>query len=197
MCHNEECEEAAKYGFVYDLKPIACKSHIMNQMVDCTEPAVCEHPGCSSEPTCGSLSDRILRRCIRHRNDLEDKCFINNLCRGIGCNVIPRYGISGTKVSCLRHKRDQDKLINVECENEKCSRRATHGLNDGRKRSCASHRKSGYYNLKKFVCIHPTCYETATHGLSVDGLIKTCELHSKPIYTRLSRRGYPLDAQHM
>jgi hypothetical protein len=78
MCEHEGCGTIATYGSKEDMKPLYCRKHSFEKMVDVRHP-MCLHEACGTRPVFGKKKGKPMY-CFEHNFDKLDDV-VNNRCK--------------------------------------------------------------------------------------------------------------------
>ena len=126
QCIFQECNIRPSYGYEAR-RPIACKDHKKQDMVDVVSSGYCEKNDCKKRACYISLQDKK-KYCVSHK-DANCKNMEKRVCYTSGCTKRPSYGFHGMVATSCRNcaKPGMEDVVHLKCEYDGCKTRAAYG----------------------------------------------------------------------
>ena len=153
----KKCTTQPTYNFEGEKKPIYCKEHKENGMINVLETRKCLK--CNKYPLYNFESETKGIYCVEHKEkNMID--VVNLKCKESNCNKQPNYNLLGSKkgMYCENHKEDNMiDVVNIKCKTNNCDKYPSYNLLGKTERLyCKKHKKKGMIDI---VNINKKCIE--------------------------------------
>ena len=167
-CKYEGCTRMAKANFCYEHAPGGIASGKSTRKLK-----LCNHPGCTTQASCGVEGSGVAERCALHAAD--------------GMMVIDqqetaRRRDSAKTVTTQRTARTVTAQAKKErCHEPDCNKRASYGVRTGgttQREFCPEHAKKGMVSIYTKLCGHHGCSTSAIYGHPGTKKVEFCARHA-------------------
>lgn len=178
-CQYKNCNKSASFNYIGERRPIVCKTHILNGMVDVINKR-CAYPLCKKSGRFGTPGMKIMYCKAHKKDDMID--IRNKKCEHEGCYTQPNFGWPGTKTVkyCKLHKiNGMVQLRNKVCMSPGCKTMRYYGYPGSTAQFCFQHKLEGMEDVINKRCIK--CNKQPTYGPYHSSPI-TCSKHKQEGY---------------
>ena len=178
-CYYIECNIEACYNFPKLKKPICCKKHLLDGMIDIKNKK-CLFDNCNKKPNYNFEYEKTAIYCAEHK-EINMIDITKKLCEFASCNKTPNFNFEGEKrgIYCSEHKKEgMIDIKNKRCEFEDCKKIPNYNF-EGEKKGiyCLEHKKFNMIDVKSRKCLFKDCNKIPAYNFENQKLPIYCSKH--------------------
>ena len=178
-CISKDCTKRATYNFKPETKPIFCKTHRLETMVDQVS-RKCVEEGCLKQPAYNLPTETVALYCGNHRAEGMEN-IRSKRCAEVGCSKIPTFNLATetTALYCAGHqKAGMIDIRSSRCAHHECTKRPIFNMpTETRGLYCADHKLPEMIDVKNRKCAYPGCSKLPNYNSPSEKKALFCRTH--------------------